>query len=148
MVRWPGVIKPGTIIDESVLGRGLAADAGRRGRRRRRIKDKLLKGYQAGGKTFKVHLDGYNQCPYLKGEQTKSPRKEFVYFDDDGNLVAFRDERYKYIFTAQFANGVEVWRKPLTSLRAPIMIDLLTDPFENSFDNAPTGTSGRSTTPS
>ena len=96
----------------------------------------MLNGYQAGAKTFKVHVDGYNQLPVLKGEATKSPRKEYAYFDDDGNLVAFRDERFKYIFTAQFATGVAVWRMPLTSLRAPIMIDLMTDPFEYSFDGS------------
>jgi arylsulfatase A-like enzyme len=137
MARWPGVIKPGATIDglfsaEDWLPTLVAAAGGDPD-----LKDKLTKGYQAGGKTFKVHLDGYNQLPVLKGEQTKSPRKEFVYFDDDGNLVAFRDERYKYVFIAQFSKGMEVWRMPLTSLRAPIMIDLLADPFENAFDNAP-----------
>ncbi|MDB5487376.1 MAG: arylsulfatase family protein, partial [Reyranella sp.] len=47
-----------------------------------------------------------------------------------------RDERFKYIFTAQFSKGMDVWRMPLTPLRAPIMIDLLSDPFENSFDGS------------
>jgi arylsulfatase len=136
VARWPGVIKPGTIVDglfsaEDWMPTIVAAAGGDPD-----LKDKLLKGYQAGAKTFKVHLDGYNQLPVLKGEATKSPRKEFFYFDDDGNLVAYRDERFKYIFTAQFATGMQVWRMPLTQLRAPIMIDLMTDPFEYSFDGS------------
>jgi hypothetical protein len=64
------------------------------------IKEKLLKGYQAGAKTFKVHQDGYNQLPYLTGEQAQSPRREFFYFNDDGDLVALRYENWKVVFMA------------------------------------------------
>ena len=134
--RWPGVIKPGTVIDglfsaEDWLPTLVAAAGGDPD-----IKGKLLKGLQVGSKTFKVHLDGYNQLPVLKGEMTASPRKEYVYFDDDGNLVAYRDERFKYNFTAQFAIGISVWRMPLTPLRAPLIIDLKADPFEYAFDGS------------
>jgi hypothetical protein len=101
------------------------------------IKAKLLKGYTAGSKTFKVHLDGYNQLPVLTGETTASPRKEFVYFDDDGHLVAYRDARFKYTFDVQFGKGMEIWRNPLTTLRAPFTTDLMTDPFEYAVDGAP-----------
>ena len=136
MARWPGVIKPGTVIDglfsaEDWLPTLVAATGGDAD-----VKDKLLKGYQAGNKTFKVHLDGYNQLPVLKGETTKSPRKEFVYFSDDGDLMAYRDERFKYNFNVQFAKGMDVWRMPTTAVRAPIMTDLMTDPFENAFDGS------------
>ena len=135
MARWPGVIKPGTIIDGLFSAEDwlptLVAAAGDPD-----IKNKLVKGYQAGGKTFKVHIDGYNQLPVLKGEAAESPRKEFVYFDDDGNLVAYRDERFKFNFTAQFATGISVWRMPLTNLRAPLIIDLKADPFEYAFDGS------------
>ena len=51
------------------------------------IKQKLLEGHEADGKTFKVHLDGYNLLPYLTGKDEKSPRTEFFYFSDDGDLV-------------------------------------------------------------
>ncbi|MYZ45643.1 arylsulfatase [Schauerella aestuarii] len=135
LVRWPGVIQPGTVLPgmfsaEDWLPTLLAAagDAD--------VKAKLLKGTTVGAKSFKVHLDGYNQLPMLKGEVTESPRKEFVYFDDDGGLVAYRDERFKYNFGVQYAKGMEIWRNPLTTLRAPIIMDLKADPFEYSVDGS------------
>jgi arylsulfatase A-like enzyme len=135
LVRWPGTIKPGTVIPgmfsaEDWLPTLLAA-AGVVD-----IKEKLLQGYTAAAKNFKVHLDGYNQLPVLKGEAAESPRKEFVYFDDDGELVAYRDERFKYNFAVQYAKGMEIWRDPLVSLRAPFIIDLKADPFEYSVDGS------------
>ena len=134
--RWPGVIKPGTILNGLFSAEDwlptLVAAAGDMN-----IKEKLLKGHTAGTKTFKVHLDGYNQVPLLKGEVKESPRQEFVYFDDDGNLVAYRDTRFKYTFDVQFAKGMEIWRNPLTTLRAPIMSDLMADPFEYAVDGSP-----------
>lgn len=135
-VRWPGNIKPGTVIDgmfsaEDWMPTLVAAAGGDTD-----IKGKLAAGYQAGGKTFKVHLDGYNQLPVLKGETTTSPPTEFVYFDDDGNLVAYRDERFKYNFAVQYAKGMEIWRNPMMTLRAPIIIDLKSDPFEYAADGS------------
>jgi len=136
VARWPGVIKPGTIVDglfsaEDWLPTLVAAAGGDSD-----IKGKLRAGLPVGNKTFKVHIDGYNQLPVLKGEATESPRKEYVYFDDDGNLVAYRDERFKFNFTAQFSTGISVWRMPLTPLRAPLIIDLKADPFEYAFDGS------------
>jgi arylsulfatase len=100
------------------------------------VKTRLLKGSTVGAKQFKVHLDGYNQVPVLRGEAKESIRQDFVYFDDDGHLVAYRDERFKYTFSRQDAKGMEIWRNPLTNLRAPIMIDLRTDPFEYAPDGS------------
>ncbi|MBP0685497.1 arylsulfatase, partial [Mycobacterium tuberculosis] len=68
-------------------------------------KDRLLKGTDIGGKTFKVHLDGYNQLPYLEGQQPKGARNEFFYFDDDGQLVAIRWDNWKAVFCEQRAPG-------------------------------------------
>ena len=134
VARWPGVIKPGTILDglfsaEDWMPTLVAAAGGDPD-----IKGKLLKGLQVGSKTFKVHLDGYNQLPMLKGETTASPRKDFFYFSDDGELMAFRDERYKYNFVAQFATGMNVWKLPPTNMRIPIITDLMSDPFEYAWD--------------
>ena len=134
VARWPGVIKPGTILDglfsaEDWMPTLVAAAGGDPD-----IKGKLLKGLQVGSKTFKVHLDGYNQLPVLKGETTASPRKDFFYFSDDGELMAFRDERYKYNFVAQFATGMNVWKLPPTNMRIPIITDLMSDPFEYAWD--------------
>ena len=130
VIRWPGKIKAGEISNEIVSGLDwfptLAAAAGEAD-----IGDKLLKGHQAGGKTFKVHLDGYNQLPYLTGQQPKSARKEFIYFNDDGDLVAIRYENWKIVFEEQRATGtLRIWAEPFTALRVPKMFDLRSDPYE------------------
>ena len=95
------------------------------------IKEKLLKGHEAAGKTFKVHLDGYNQLPYLTGQVAKSPRRGFFYFNDDGDLVALRYENWKIVFMEQRAPGtLRVWAEPFTPLRVPKLFDLRADPYE------------------
>jgi arylsulfatase len=128
IVRWPGVVKPGTIFTDLVAGEDwlptFLAAAGEPN-----IKDKLLKGHKAAGKTFKVHLDGYDQGKYLAG-QSPSARKEFFYFSDDGDLLAIRYEHYKAHFMIQEATGIDVWRRPFVTLRAPVVYDLAIDPFE------------------
>jgi arylsulfatase A-like enzyme len=93
------------------------------------IKENLLKGYTAGNMTYKVHLDGYSQVDYLAGNGP-SNRKEFFYFSDDGDLLAVRYQRVKAHFMIQEATGIDVWRHPFTTLRAPIFFDLEIDPFE------------------
>lgn len=135
LIRWPGVVKPGSNFTglfsaEDWLPTLVAAAGGDPD-----IVTKVRNGVSEAGKNFKVHLDGYNQVPYLKGE-TPSVRHEFVYFDDDGHLVAYRDERFKYTFSIQMAKGMNIWRYPLTDLRAPLIIDLMTDPYEYSIDGS------------
>ena len=94
LIRWPGVIKPGQVINDVCAHEDLiptfAAAAGEPD-----LVAKVMKGYQANGKTFKVHLDGYNLMPFLKGEVKESPRKEFIYWSDDGDLMAIRYEHGK-----------------------------------------------------
>jgi arylsulfatase A-like enzyme len=95
------------------------------------IKEKLLKGRKIGKKTFKVHLDGYDLGPYLAGEEEKSPRTEFFYFSDDGDLLAFRYDNWKILFLEQRCPGaLAVWAEPFTQLRLPKIYNLRTDPFE------------------
>ena len=130
MIRWPGKIKPGQVSSEMVSGLdwfptilAAAGDA--------TIKDRLLKGASIGGKTFKVHLDGYNQLPYLTGQQPKSARDEFFYFNDDGLLVAYRYGNWKAVFCEQRRpGGFEVWANPFTCLRAAKIFNLRMDPYE------------------
>ena len=128
MVRWSGVIEPGTEINDIVSHEDwvptLVAAAGEPN-----VKDKLLTGYQAAGKNFKVHLDGYDQRDLLAGTGP-GKRKEFFYWTDDGNLAALRYERWKLLFLEQRAEGLNVWQDPLVTLRLPKLMDLRADPFE------------------
>ena len=133
LIRWPGVVKPGTKFTDMFAGEDwmptLLAAAGVPD-----IKEKLLEGYTAGDKTFKVHLDGYNQIDYLSGKSPKGFRDEFFYFSDDGDLLAMRYQRLKVHFTIQESTGIDVWRRPFTTLRAPIFFDLEIDPFERGME--------------
>jgi arylsulfatase A-like enzyme len=128
VIRWPGVIKPGTIINdlaahEDMMTTLLAAVD------EPTIKDELLKGKTIGDKTFKVHLDGYNLLPAFKGE-VEWPRKEFIYWTDDGSVAALRYNNWKVTFLKQNAEGLRVWQQPFEVLRAPLLTNLRMDPFE------------------
>jgi arylsulfatase len=130
MIRWPGKIQAGAVSNEIISGLDwlptLLAATGEPD-----ITAKLLKGHAIGGKTFKVHLDGYNQLPYLLGEQPKSARNTFFYFDDDGDLVGMRYANWKIVFSEQRAPGtMRVWAEPFTTLRLPKLFDLHADPYE------------------
>src|SRR5262245_46844031 len=130
LIRWPGKIKPGTNFTELFSAEDwlvtfVAAAGGDPN-----LRESARKGVQAGEKTFKVHLDGYNQLDYLTGKSKAGARHEFFYFSDDGDLMAFRDDRFKFTYAQQDAVGGTVWLMPLTKLRIPIMIDLKSDPYE------------------
>jgi arylsulfatase len=128
VIRWPGVIKPGTVFNEIFAHEDmlptLLAAAGDPD-----IKEKLKKGYPVGGKTFKVHLDGYNITDALAGK-SPSPRRDFFYFNDDGSLVALRFSQWKLVFAEQRAHGFDVWQEPFVALRVPKLFNLRSDPFE------------------
>ncbi|MBL8964204.1 MAG: arylsulfatase [Phycisphaerae bacterium] len=128
VMRWPGVIKPGTVINEigahEDMLTTLVAAAGDLG-----AKDDLLKGRIIEGSNYKVHLDGYNLIPALKGE-AKWPREEFIYWTDDGSVAAMRYGNWKITFLAQEADGLRVWQQPFVELRAPLLANLRMDPFE------------------
>jgi Arylsulfatase A and related enzymes len=98
--------------------------------------EKVKKGYKIGDKTYKVHLDGYNLLPFLKGDEEKSPRRGFFYWSDDGDLMALRVDNWKIHFMEQRAHGFDVWREPMVSLRAPNIFNLRTDPFERASEDA------------
>ena len=128
LIRWPGVIKPGTVINEisaheDMLPTLLAAAGDTT------VKDELLKGLKVDNSTYKVHLDGYNLLPALKGEAAW-PRKEFIYWTDDGSVAALRYENWKITFLKQNAHGMDVWLQPFEELRAPMVTNLRMDPFE------------------
>jgi len=134
MMRWPGVCKPGTVVNDiaahedflptlvTAAGNGDATAA-------------LLNGASIGGKTYKVHLDGYDLEPALKARSNGDmaaawPRKEFIYWTDDGSVAALRYGDIKVTFLEQKAEGLKVWQEPFTPLRAPKLTNLRMDPFE------------------
>ena len=128
LIKWPGVVKPGTVVNdigahEDMLTTLVAAAGDKT------AKADLLKGRSIAGKSYKVHLDGYDLGPALKGEAAW-PRKEFIYWTDDGSVAALRYENMKVTFLEQEAEGLHVWQKPFTELRAPKLTNLRMDPFE------------------
>jgi arylsulfatase A-like enzyme len=130
MVRWPGKIKPGSVSNEIIShldwSPTLLAAAGTPD-----IKDKLLAGYSVGDMTYKVHLDGYNLLPHLTGQEAKSPRIEYFYFSDDGDLMGLRYDNWKMQFAVQPTEGtLAVWQTEFQHPRIPYIYNLRTDPYE------------------
>src|ERR1700752_5096234 len=134
-IRWPGVIKAGTVSNEMFSHTDmlptLAAAAGEP-----EAVEKLKKGYKSGSKTFKVHIDGYNLLPFLKGEVKDNPRKGFLYWSDDGDLFALRFGHWKATFIEQRARGLGVWFEPPVTMRGPHLYNLRSDPFERGTEDA------------
>ena len=136
-VRWPAQIPAGTVCNGIVslidwLPTFLAA-AGEAD-----IKEKLLTGHTIGDKTYRVHLDGYNLIPYLKGEVADSPRQFHFYVSDDGEIMAIRMGDWKVVLMEQRAKGLMCWLEPLTPLRAPKIFNLRRDPFERADEESNT----------
>jgi len=129
VIRWPGVIKPGTVINElsaheDMLLTLVNAAGGKD------VAESLKKGATIGGRTYKVHLDGYDLGPALRGETKEWPRREFIYWTDDGQVAALRYDNWKITFLEQKGHGLRVWQEPFTTLRAPLVTNLRMDPFE------------------
>ncbi len=128
-MRWPGVIESGMVSNdmgahEDMLPTFMAAVG------EADIKEKLLKGHRAMGRRYNVHLDGYNLMPYLSGDADKSPREDFLYWTDDGDIAALRYNNWKIVFMEQRGHGFDVWQEPFVPLRFPKLFNLRTDPFE------------------
>jgi arylsulfatase len=136
MIKWPGVIKPGTVINdicahEDMLLTLVNAAGGKD------VAATLKKGATIGGRSYKVHLDGYDLGPSLRGEAKEWPRKEFIYWTDDGSVAALRYGDLKVTFLEQKAHGLRVWIDPFKVLRAPLLTNLRMDPFERAeYENA------------
>ncbi|MGA8727500.1 MAG: arylsulfatase [Terracidiphilus sp.] len=134
-LRWPGKIKAGTTLNGIVSHQDmlptLLAIAGEPN-----INDKLLKGYKAGDKTFKVCIDGINQLPYITGVVKESPRDHFFYVSDDGGVMALRHGDYKLVFEQQLSLSTNVWSDPFVKLRLPHIFNLRRDPFERADFNS------------
>ncbi len=131
MVRWPGRIEAGSVSNEIMHHMDwlptFVAAAGEP-----KIKEKLEQGgVEAIGRSYRVHLDGYNALPYLTGKEEKGPRKEIFYFSDDGDLTALRYQDWKLVFMEQQTVGTfRVWMEPFVPLRMPLLFNLRRDPYE------------------
>ncbi len=136
-VRWPGHFPANTTLNGIVAHEDwlptFAAVAGAPD-----IKEKLLKGVELNGRTYKNHIDGYNLLDYLSGKTKESPRKEFIYVSDVGEIVAARVGDWKATFMVNNAKTVALWREPFTELRAPLLFNLRRDPFEKAEENSNT----------
>jgi arylsulfatase len=135
LIRWPGVTKPGTVINdmgahEDMIPTLLAAVGDTT------VKEDLLKGRKIGGTAYKVHLDGYNLLPFLKGDVKNSPRREFIYWTDGGSVAALRYDDWKISFLRQNSVGIKVWETPFEELRWPMLTNLRMDPFERAADES------------
>jgi arylsulfatase A-like enzyme len=128
-MRWPGKIKAGSVLNGIVshidMLPTLLAAAGDAD-----VKEKLLNGYTVGGVTYKVHLDGYNQIPYLTGAAKESARNAIMYMSDDGEVMAVRVGDYKFNLAVQKAHTMRLWAEPFVKLRLPYIMNLRRDPFE------------------
>ena len=128
-IRWPahfpaGVTLNGIVSHEDWLPT-FAAAAGNTS-----IKDQLRTGTDINGRHYRNYIDGYNMLPYITGEVTESPRHEFWYVNDDGQIVAARYDDWKVVFLENRGVGFGVWREPFTELRVPLLFNLRRDPFE------------------
>jgi arylsulfatase len=137
-VRWPGRIPAGTTLNGIVSHEDwlptFAAIAGAPD-----IKERLLKGgVSLNGRTYKNYIDGYNQLDYITGKAKESPRNEFWYVNDDGEVVAARYRDWKVVFLENRGQAFGVWREPFTELRVPLLFNLRRDPFERSQHNSNT----------
>ncbi len=136
-VRWPGHFPAGETLNGIVAHEDwlptFAAAAGATD-----VKEKLLKGVEFNGKSYKAHLDGYNQLDYLSGKTKESPRKEFVYVNDDGQIVALRSNDWKVVYLENRGQAFGVWREPFVELRLPLLFHLRRDPFERAQHNSNT----------
>jgi arylsulfatase len=137
-IKWPGKFPAGTTLNGIVSHEDwlptFAAAAGAPD-----IKEKLLKGgVELNGRTYKNHIDGYDLTDYLSGKVQDSPRNEFIYVGDDGDVMSIRVGDWKATYLENRAEQLQVWREPLIKLRLPLLFNLRRDPFERAQHNSNT----------
>jgi arylsulfatase len=136
-VRWPGRFPAGVTLNGIVAHEDwvptFAAAAGAPD-----LKDKLKAGVELNGRKYRNYLDGYDQLDHLSGKAKRSPRNEFIYVNDDGQIVAMRYNDWKAVFLENRGHAFEVWREPFIELRVPLLFNLRRDPFERAQHNSNT----------
>jgi len=134
-LRWPGKFPAGVTLNGIASHEDwlptFAAIAGDTD-----VKERLLKGTTINGRSYRAHLDGYNQLDHLTGKSKVSPRNEFFYVNDDGQVVAMRYQDWKSVFLENRGQAFGVWREPFVELRVPLLFNLRRDPFERAQHNA------------
>ncbi|WP_040352399.1 arylsulfatase [Blastopirellula marina] len=134
-VRWPGKFPAGKTLNGIVAHEDwlptFATIAGAPD-----IKEKLQAGVELNGRKYHNYIDGHNQLEYLTGKTEDSPRHEFIYVNDDGQIVAMRYDAWKAVFLENRGMAFEVWREPFVHLRVPLLFNLRRDPFEKAQHNA------------
>jgi arylsulfatase A-like enzyme len=136
-VRWPGKFPAGKTLTGIASHEDwlptLAAIGGDPG-----IKEKLREGVELNGREYRNYIDGHNQLDYFSGKTDESPRKDFIYVNDDGQVVAMRYDAWKVVFLENRGEAFGVWREPFIELRVPLLFNLRRDPFERAQHNANT----------
>ena len=134
-IRWPGKFPAGTTLNGIVSHQDwmptFAAAAGAPD-----IKEQLLAGTELNGRPYRNHIDGYNMLDYLTGTSAESPRKAFIYVNDDGDIVAVRHDNWKVVYQENRGEAFGVWMEPFTELRVPLIFHLRRDPYERAQHNA------------
>ena len=128
VIRWPGVIKPGTIINDIVSHEDMVPTL------MAAVGDHDVKAGLAEGQKGRRHdLQGpprrLQPAAVVQGRWHVATQ-EFLYWTDDGNVAALRYNNWKVTFLVQNAHGLQVWMQPFTPLRAPLIENLRSDPFE------------------
>ena len=136
-VKWPGHFPAGVTLNGIVSHEDwlptFATAAGNPN-----IKEQLLKGVELNGRRYRNHVDGYDLTEYLSGKTEASPRNEFIYVGDDGNVMSIRVGDWKATYLENRAHQLQVWREPFVKLRLPLLFNLRRDPFEKAYENSNT----------
>ncbi len=136
-IKWPGHFPAGEVCNGIVSHEDwlptFAAAAGNP-----KIVEQLKQGVELNGRSYKNYLDGANQLDYISGKTDESPRRSFMYVNDDGKIVAMRYNDWKAVFLENRGQAFEVWREPFTELRVPLLFNLRRDPFEKAQHNSNT----------
>ena len=136
-IRWPGKFPAGKTLNGIVAHEDwlptFASLAGNPD-----IKSQLRDGVRLNGRRYRNYVDGYDMTDYLSGDTDDSPRHEFWYVNDDGQIVAARYDAWKAVFLENRGQAFGVWREPFTELRVPLLFHLRRDPFEKAQHNSNT----------
>lgn len=136
-VRWPGHIPAGSVLNGIVSHEDWLPTFATIGGEPA-IKDKLRKGVELNGRTYRNYIDGMDMLGYITGKTKESPRKSFIYVTDGGEISGVRVEDWKTVFLENRGAAFEVWREPVAKLRVPLLFNLRRDPYERAQHNSNT----------